>query len=118
MKTNIVNQVHLIGNLGKDPEFFSFENGKSLCKLSLATNEYYTTHDGKSKKKTEWHYVIAWGKNGDNMARSLRKGHKVAISGKLNSRTYELANGKKRYVTEIIANEFQLLSKKEAALPF
>lgn len=114
----ISNQVHLIGNLGKDPEFFTFENGKSLCKISLATNEYYKSKDGENKKKTEWHYVIAWGKNGDTMARMLRKGHRVAISGKLSSRTYELNNGRKRYVTEIIAREFQLLSKKAEALPF
>ncbi len=114
----ISNQVQLIGNLGKDPEFFTFENGRSLCKISLATNEYYKTSGGDDKKKTEWHYVIAWGQNGDNMARTLRKGHKVAITGKLSSRVYELANGKKRYVTEVIANEFQLLSKKADALPF
>lgn len=115
---SVMNQVHLIGNLGKDPEYFSFENGKSLCKISIATNDFYKSKDGKNKKNTEWHYVIAWGNRGENMARTLRKGHKVAISGKLSSRTYELANGKKRYVTEIIANEFKLLSKKEAALPF
>lgn len=114
----ISNQVHLIGNLGKDPEFFTFENGRSLCKISLATNERYKSQEGDNKTRTDWHYVIAWGKNGDNMARTLRKGHKVAISGKLSSRTYELANGKKRYVTEVIANEFQLLSRKDDALPF
>lgn len=117
MKT-VMNQVHIIGNLGKDPEFYNFENGKSLCKVSIATNEFYKTQDGKNQQKTEWHYVIAWGKKGENMARTLRKGHRVAISGKLHSRAYELSSGQKRYVTEIIANEYQLLSKKETALPF
>lgn len=115
---SVMNQVHLIGNLGKDPEYFSFENGKSLCKVSIATNDFYKSKEGENKKRTEWHYVIAWGNRGETMARTLRKGHKVAISGKLSSRTYELANGKKRYVTEIIANEFKLLSKKETAIPF
>ena len=114
----VSNQVQLIGNLGQDPEFVTFSNGKGLCRFRIATNEFYRDRDGKSNQKTNWHTVVCWGKSGETMAKILRKGHKVAINGKLSSRSYETDAGSKKYVTEIVASKYLLLSQKSEALPF
>lgn len=112
------NQIQLIGNLGKDPEFVTFSNGKGMCRFSIATNEYYRDKEGKATQKTYWHTVVAWGKKGENMAKMLKKGHKVAINGKLSSRSYESSEGLSKRITEVVAKNFLLLSSRSEALPF
>ena len=112
----IENKVLLIGNLGKDPEMKTLDNGNCLIRFRLATNEFYRTGEGK-QKKTLWHSVVAWGKLAERMETLLSKGRKVAIEGKLNHYTYDDDSGDTRYVTEVVANDFLLLSKMNSEGP-
>lgn len=109
---NFVNQVQLVGHLGMDPEMVSFASGSNLVKLRIATNETYKDKKGNFNDVTQWHTVSAWGNVAERMASSLSKGQHVLISGKLENRSWEDSEGKKRYITQVKAREFALLEKK------
>lgn len=100
----MVNKAILIGNLGKDPETRYSQSGSCICNFSLATTEKY---NGESK--TDWHNIVAFGKLGDICGEYLRKGSKVYISGKIQTRQWEDRDGNKRYTTEIVASEMKML---------
>ena len=102
------NRVQLVGNLGMDPEMVNFENGKKLAKFTLATNESYSNGDGKTTKETQWHNIVAWGKNAEIAEQGLRKGQEVAVEGKICYRQYQDKNDQTRYVTEILIDHFVL----------
>ena len=106
------NRVHLIGNLGNNPEIVTLTSGKKTAKFSMATNEYYKNAKGEKITETQWHTIIAWGKTVDIIERYLTKGSEIAIDGKLTYRTYEDNSGVKRYVTEIVCNELLMLGSK------
>jgi single-strand DNA-binding protein len=117
------NKVQLIGNLGMNPEVKSLENGKKVAKFTLATNETYKNQNGERVTDTQWHNVVAWGKTAELMEQLLTKGKEVMLEGKLTNRSWDDKDGNKRYITEIVANEFMLLSAKESTkkggdLPF
>ena len=78
---NLRNRVQLIGNLGADPEIKSFENNKLVANLSIATSESFTNSDGDKIDNTQWHNVVAWGKNADLAGKYLSKGNQVCIEG-------------------------------------
>lgn len=109
---NLRNSVQLIGNLGIDPEVKTFDSGKKKVKLSLATSDTFKNANGEKVEQTQWHNIIGWGKTADIAEKYLRKGSEIAISGKLQYRTYDDKNGEKRYVTEIMINELVMLGKK------
>ncbi len=109
---NLRNRVQLIGNLGADPEIKQFEGSKVLAKISLATSELYTNKDGEKIKETTWHNLIAWGKTAENAEKILQKGNEIAIDGKLTNHSYEDKDGVKKYITEIVVNEFLKLGPK------
>ena len=101
----------MIGHLGTDPELK--ETGKSkLAKFALATNESYKNESGEKVEETQWHNLIAWGKQAEIAGKYLKKGTEIAIEGKLTSRSYEDKEGNKRYVTEIVVRDFSFLGKK------
>ena len=108
---SIKNRVQLIGNLGQDPEMFTFDGGDKKASFSLATNEAYTNKAGDKVEQTQWHNVVLYGKTADIAERFLNKGSEVAIEGKLTTRSYD-KDGEKRYVTEIIGNDMLMLGKK------
>ncbi len=110
--STICNNVQLIGNLGKDPEVKDFEGGKKLAKVSLATKEFYKNDKGEKVSDTQWHNIVAWGRNAEVMERYLKKGAEVAILGKLVTRNYLDKDGSKRYITEVQISELHLLSSK------
>jgi len=103
---SIRNSVQLIGNLGSEVTSVTLENGQTLTKFPLATNEFYNSSEGEKVQKTQWHNIVAWGNKGESMAKTLEKGSEVMIHGKLEYRSYEDKEGVKRYSTEIIANSF------------
>ena len=103
--------VQLIGNVGNDPEIKTFEGGRKLANLTIATNDSYKNDKGEKVEQTEWHKVVAWGKTADIIEKYVTKGLQIAVEGKLTHRSYDDKNGEKRYVTEIVANEVLLLSK-------
>jgi len=110
--TNLRNRVQLIGNLGNTPEIKDFEGGKKLAKLSIATNESYRNQKGELVKETQWHNVIAWGKTAKIVEEYLDKGAEVCISGKLTSRSYEDAEGNKKYISEIVMQDLLMLGNR------
>lgn len=111
----MVNKVQLIGYLGRDPEVLTFENGKKKLSVSIATPDVYTNQNGERIDGTDWHNLVAWNKTAELGEKLLKKGSHVAIEGRLKSRSYEDKDGVKRYVTEVMVDQFLLLDKKEAA---
>ncbi len=109
---SLKNRVQLIGHLGMDPEIKTLESGKKLAKFSLATNDSYKNAKGEKVEETEWHNIIAWNKTAELVENFLAKGKEVAIEGKLTSRSWDDANGNKKYITEVICNEILFLGNK------
>ena len=105
------NRVQLIGNAGSDPVIKSFEGGKKLANLTIATNDSYKNEKGERVDQTEWHTVVAWGKTAEIIEKFVTKGKQIAVDGKLTHRSYEDKNGEKRYITEVVVNEIMLLGK-------
>lgn len=110
---NLKNRVQLIGNLGMDPEVKKLESGKTMAKISLATNDTYKNQKGEKVTDTQWHNLVAWGKTAEIAEKYLKKGSEVAIEGKLTSRSYEDKEGVKKYITEVVVNEILMLGSKE-----
>ena len=106
---NLRNRVQLIGNLGMDPEMKNLESGKVMAKLSIATSDSYMNSAGEKSDDTQWHNVVAWGKNADLAGKFLSKGQQVCVDGRLNHRSYEDKSGETKYITEIIVNDFLFL---------
>jgi single-strand DNA-binding protein len=110
-----LNKVILIGNLGKDPEIMTFENGVKKASYSIATTESYKDKEGNWVDQTEWHNIVAWRWLAE---KNLVKGDQVYIEGKLKTRTWDDAEGKKHYMTEIYADKIlQLTRRDQAAQP-
>jgi single-strand DNA-binding protein len=106
------NRVQLIGNLGKDPEVLTLENGKKLAKFSMATSQSYNNTKGEKVTDTQWHNIVAWGKDAELVEKFLAKGSYVTVEGRLVYSNYEDKQGQKRYTTEIVMNEMVLPPKK------
>jgi single-strand DNA-binding protein len=104
--TTLRNRVQLVGNLGMNPEIVNFESGKKIAKFTVATNENFSDGKGKITTNTQWHNVVAWGKQAEIAEKYLEKGKEVAIEGRLTYRQYEDKDKKTRYVTEIVLNSF------------
>jgi single-strand DNA-binding protein len=111
-----VNKVILVGNLGRDPEVRALPSGQSVCNFSLATTERYQGRDGQNHEQTEWHNIVAWGKQAELCGQYLKKGRQVYIEGRITSREYEARDGSgKRHRTEIVAQRVQFLGGRPAA---
>jgi single-strand DNA-binding protein len=104
----------LIGNLGKDVETKILESGKSVCNFSVATSETWKDKNtGEKKEKSEWHNIVVFDKLAVVCANFLKKGSKVYIEGKIQTRKWTDKNGVDRYTTEIVATEMKMLSSKK-----
>ncbi len=107
-----VNKVILLGNLGKDPEIRSFENGTSKASFTLATTDSYQNKaTGETINQTEWHNVIAWRGLADIVGKYIKKGDKVYVEGKLKSRSWNDQDGNTKYITEIEADNIIMMSR-------
>jgi single-strand DNA-binding protein len=105
-----VNKVILIGNLGKDPEVKYTPQGTPVAKVALATNERFKDKDGNWQDRTEWHNVVLWARLAEIAGEYLKKGGKVYIEGRLQTRSWDdKQTGQKKYMTEIVANDLVLL---------
>ncbi|MBP6557113.1 single-stranded DNA-binding protein [Flavobacterium buctense] len=105
------NRVQLIGHVGQEPEVKTFDGGKKVANITIATNDYYTNDKGEKVENTEWHKVVAWGKTAEIIEKYVTKGKEIAIDGKLTHRSYDDKDGTKRYVTEVVINDILLLGK-------
>ncbi len=102
-----VNKVILIGNLGRDPEVRNFQNGGRVVNLRIATTENYKDREGNRQEKTEWHSVAIFNERlGEIAEKYLRKGSKVYIEGKLETRKWQDQSGQERYSTEVTLRNF------------
>ena len=106
-----VNKVILLGNLTRDPELRQTEGRKSVCVFGLATNRNWTTDTGEKREEPEFHRVVAWDKLAEVCNQYLRKGRKVYLEGRLQSRTYTGQDGIEKFSTEIVLDEMVMLDK-------
>ncbi|MEM1337093.1 MAG: single-stranded DNA-binding protein [Bacteroidota bacterium] len=106
------NHVQLIGNVGKEPQVTNLESGRKVARFPLATNEHYRNQKGEKVQSTDWHVIVAWGKTAEIIEKYAGKGKEIAITGKLQTRSYSMDDGNTRYVTEVIADEVQLFGSK------
>jgi single-strand DNA-binding protein len=107
-----VNKVILVGNLGSDPELRYTPSGVAVANFSIATSDRWTDKEGKPQEKTEWHKIVAWRKLAEIAGEYLKKGKQVYIEGKLQTRSWEDQEGAKRYITEIVADNIQMLGRR------
>jgi single-strand DNA-binding protein len=106
-----VNKVILIGNLGKDPEVKYTPQGTAVARLTVATNERYKDKAGEWQDRTEWHNVVLWQRLAEIAGEYLKKGGKVYIEGRLQTRSWDdKQTNQKKYMTEVVANDLVLLS--------
>ena len=111
-----VNKVILIGNVGSDPELKYTTSGAGVTNFSVATNEtWMDKNTNERQERTEWHRIVAWGRLAEICNQYLKKGSKVYIEGRLQTRSWEGQDGQKRYTTEIVAGEMQMLDSREDA---
>ncbi len=104
-----VNKVILIGNLGADPELKYTPSNRPVCNLSIATNEVWKDKNGQKQEKTEWHRVNVWGESAEHCSKYLAKGRTVYVEGRLQTRSWDDKEGKKRYSTEVVADRVVFL---------
>ena len=104
-----VNKVILIGNLGGDPEVRYTPGGAAVANVNLATNESWTDREGQRQERTEWHRLVFWSKLAEIVGQYLKKGSKVYVEGRLQTRQWDDQSGQKRYTTEIVVSDMQML---------
>ena len=105
-----LNRVQLIGNLGKDPEIKYTPSGTPVAKITIATNERFKDKGGEWQDRTEWHNVVLWQRLAEIAGEYLKKGGKVYIEGRLQTRSWEdKQTNQKKYMTEVVANDLVLL---------
>ena len=104
----------LIGNVGRDPEvrYLDGNNGAKVATFTLATTERFRDRNGEVRENTEWHNIVAWRNTADVVEKYVRKGTQVYIEGRIRTRSWDDQNGNKRYTTEILADNLQLLGKR------
>ncbi|MBP3563254.1 MAG: single-stranded DNA-binding protein [Bacteroidales bacterium] len=110
-----LNKAMLIGNVGRDPEvrYLDGQSGNAkVATFTLATTERYRDRNGETRENTEWHNIVAWRSTADVVERFVKKGTQVYIEGRIRTRSWDDQSGNKRYTTEIIADNLQLLGKK------
>jgi len=107
----------LIGNVGKDPEVHFTPSGVKVAQLRLATSETWKDKDGAIQEQTDWHTIIAWRGLADVVERLVRRGSRLYVEGKIQSRSFDDRDGNKRYVTEIVADSLLVLDAKKQDQP-
>ncbi len=112
-----VNKVILIGNLGKDPELFTSQNGNKILHFPLATSETYKDKQGNKTESVEWHNVKAFGKLAEVLHAHTKKGDKLYVDGSIKTNKWEDKDGTKKFNTEIIISQFQFLSPANKPQP-
>jgi len=115
-----INKAILIGNLGADPETRHTAGGNAVTNIRIATSESWRDRQsGERQERTEWHRVVLFGKLGEIAGEYLRKGSKVYIEGRIQTRKWQGQDGQDRWTTEIVANEMQMLdSRGGGSAPF
>jgi len=112
-----LNKVIIIGNLTRDPELRSLPSGVKVCSFSVATNRVWKDKNGVKQEDAQYHNVVVFGTQADNVARYLRKGNSLLVEGRMQTRSWDDKDGKKQYRTEIVADRVQFGPKSVNAAP-
>ena len=107
-----VNKVILVGNVGKDPETRYLDESTAITKFPMATSETYKNKAGERVSTTEWHNVVLWRGLAQVAEKYVKKGTQIYIEGRIKTRSYDDAEGNKKYITEIVGDQMQLLGRK------
>ncbi len=107
-----LNKAILIGNVGNDPEVRHLDAGTPVANFSLATSETYKNKEGERVTQTEWHNIVVWRGLAEVVERYVTKGQQLYIEGRIRTRSWEDKEGNKRYTTEIVADNLQMLGRK------
>lgn len=107
-----INKVILVGNVGKDPEIKHLENGTAVANFPLATSESYKNKSGEKVTNTEWHNITVWRGLAEVVEKYVKKGNQLYLEGKIKTRSWDDKDGNKRYTTDIIANNMEMLGAK------
>jgi single-strand DNA-binding protein len=110
-----VNKVILVGNLGANPEMRFTQGGQAVANLRLATTERWTDKNGQKQEQTEWHRVVVWGKTAEIVGQYCTKGRQIYVEGRIRTRQWQDQQGQKRYSTEVVAQNVQLLGSRDGA---
>lgn len=102
-----LNKVFLIGNLTRDPELKALPSGSKVASISMATNRVWKDQSGARQEATEYHNVVAFARQAENLAQYARKGSSLFVEGRIQTRSWDGQDGKKNYRTEIIIDNFQ-----------
>ena len=108
-----MNKAILMGRLTRDPELRYTSSGRAVCQFSIAINRTYTNQQGQ--RETDFINCVVWDKQAENLAKYVTKGRLVAVDGRIQTRNYDNNEGKKVYVTEVLANSIQFLESKNSA---
>ena len=112
MASKGVNKAVILGNVGNDPELRYMSNGKAVANFTVATSEQWKDQQGQKQERTEWHRMVAYDKLAEIIGQYVKKGSKLYLEGKLQTREWQDQQGQKKYTTEIIVNEMQMLDGK------
>jgi single-strand DNA-binding protein len=107
-----LNKIQIIGGLGRDPEVRTTPSGQKVASFSVAINEKFKDKNGQPQEKVEWVNVVCWRKQAEIAEKYLRKGSQVYVEGKLQTQSWDDPNGQKRYKTEVVVSNFQMLGNK------
>ncbi len=108
-----LNKVFVLGNLTKDPELRQTASGQAVCSFGIATNRYYKDSAGQRQEQTEFHNIVAWGRQAEIINQYLKKGSSLLVEGRLQTRSWQDQQGAKHWRTEIVADQIQLGPRKE-----
>lgn len=107
-----LNKVLLIGNLTRDPELRYTPSGAAVCSFGLATNRTYVSSDGTKKEETEFIKIVSWNKLAELCSQLLRKGRKVYVDGRMQTRSWETPDGQQRQTTEVVIDDMRILDSR------
>lgn len=110
-----LNMVFLMGNLTRDPELRYTPNGQAVANFTIATNRVWKDAEGEQKDAAEFTDVVVWGKIAENVSNYLKKGRRVHVIGRLQTRSWEAQDGSKKYKTEVIATDVTFLDRKDSS---
>lgn len=113
-----LNKAMLIGNITRDPELRSTPSGQSVANFSVATNRVWKdSNSGERRESAEFHNIVAWGRLAEICGQYLRKGSKIFVEGRLQTRSWQGQDGNKRYITEVVMENMIMLDRKPPASP-
>ena len=108
-----LNKLMLIGNVGRDPEVRTSQNGDPFATFTMATSYTYKNESGDRTDQTEWHRIVMWRRLAEQAEKYVKKGRKLYVEGRVQTRSYDDQSGTKRYVTEVVADRMEFLDSRE-----